>query len=192
MSHGPRFEPRRRPRKTSLGVALLVAVLLAARACSDSNTEHEANSPASVTESLAAGEHKIGRVVDGDTLLLADGKRVRLLGVDTPETVKPDTPPEPWGAEASQFTHDFLAGGTVRLEFDRERVDAYGRYLAYAWVGDRLLNEELLRAGLGRPLLKFNYSNSMKTRFRKAADEARREERGIWSLERPATNRKAA
>lgn len=192
MNQGPRFEPRRRPRKTSLGVAVLVALLLAARACSDSNIEHEADTPASVTESLAAGEHRIRRVVDGDTLLLDDGSRVRLLGVDTPETVKPDTPPEPWGAEASQFTHDFLAGGTVRLDFDRERVDAYGRYLAYAWVGDRLLNEELLRAGLGRPLLQFNYSSSMKTRFRKAADEARQAERGIWSHDRPAANRKAA
>jgi micrococcal nuclease len=189
MSHaGPRFQPRRRPRPASLAVVAMVALLLVVRACVEGDTEP--STPP--LESLAAGEYLLERVVDGDTLLLRNGARVRLLGVDTPETVKPDTPPEPWGAEASQFTRDFLAGGAVRLEFDRERVDSYGRFLAYAWVGERLLNEELLRAGLARPLLHFNYSSSMKTRFRHAADEAREAGLRIWSHEPPTARRKAA
>ena len=113
-----------------------------------------------------------GAVVDGDTLLLRDGTRIRLMGVDTPETVKPDTPVEPWGPEASEFTRDFVAGGPVRLEFDRERTDRFGRHLAYVWVGNRMLNEELLRAGLARWEPGYHYSQAMKTRFRRAQREA--------------------
>ena len=99
---------------------------------------------------LPEGVYQVRRVVDGDTLLLRDGNRVRLMGVDTPETVKPDHPVEPWGAEATAFTRNFVAAGPVRLAFDRVRLDRFNRYLAYVWVDDKLLNEELLRAGLAR------------------------------------------
>ncbi|MEZ6073003.1 MAG: thermonuclease family protein [Pirellulales bacterium] len=125
--------------------------------------------------------HQVQRVVDGDTLLLANKARVRLIGIDTPETVKPDTPPEPWGAEASAFTKQFVRGGTVRLEFDRERVDQYDRVLAYVYVDDQMLNEELLRAGLARMEPQYRYAPSMKRRFRAAEDEARAQHLGIWS-----------
>src|SRR5262249_1800710 len=76
-------------------------------------------------EALGEGTYQVRRVVDGDTLLLADGARVRLEGIDTPETVKVDTPVEPWGPEASQFAKDFVerAGGQVRLTFPLERRD---------------------------------------------------------------------
>lgn len=132
---------------------------------------------------LDEGIYRVERVVDGDTLLLVGGDRVRLIGVDTPETVKPDHPVEPWGPEASDFTKQFVAGGEVRLQFDRQRVDQYGRRLAYVWVDDRMLNEELLRAGLGRALLQHRYSPAMKRRFEAAQEEAQREGRGIWSVD---------
>src|SRR5262245_6027922 len=66
-------------------------------------------------------DYRVERVVDGDTLLLEGGIRVRLLGVNTPETKHPSRPVEPLGEEASAFTRDFVKGGTVRLRFDRER-----------------------------------------------------------------------
>ena len=69
----------------------------------------------------------------------------------------------------------------MRLQFDKERLDRYDRFLAYVFVGDRMLNEELARAGLARVELKFHYSSTMKNRFRKAEDEARTARRGIWS-----------
>ncbi|HTI49382.1 MAG TPA: thermonuclease family protein [Planctomycetaceae bacterium] len=123
----------------------------------------------------------VRRAVDGDTLLLEDGRRVRLLGVDTPETKREGTPVEPWGPEAHDFTARLVEGRLVRLEFDRERHDKYDRILAYVYTDDKLLNEELLRAGLGRALLKFPYSDAMKRRFRKAEQEARAARRGIWN-----------
>jgi micrococcal nuclease len=137
-------------------------------------------------EVLAEGVHQVARVVDGDTLLLVSGARVRLQGIDTPETVAEDRPVEAWGPEASQFTKDFIAhaGGRLRLTFSLERRDRYDRFLAFAWNGERMLNEELVRAGLAEARRDFRYSGTMKRRLAAAQEEARRAGRGIWSVER--------
>ncbi len=126
----------------------------------------------------------VERVIDGDTLLLADHTHIRLLGVDTPETKRPHTPVEPWGPEASEFTRAHVEGRMVRLEFDKERYDKYDRVLAYVYLGDWFLNEELIRAGMGRAITNHPYSEAMKRRFRAAEREAQRERLGIWSQAR--------
>ncbi|MEX0675619.1 MAG: thermonuclease family protein [Pirellulales bacterium] len=144
-----------------------------------------ASSPA---QPPAAGLHHVVRVVDGDTIVIAPDGVVRLIGVDTPETVKPDHAIERFGPEATLFTQQFLSGGTARLTFDRERLDRFGRFLAYVWVEKRLLNEELLRAGLGRFEPQFHYSELMKRRFRRAQEEARQARVGIWSEESETRN----
>ena len=166
---------RRRVRPPRLGAAvvLLVVAILIARYAVES-PQRPAPPPRTETQ-------RVERVVDGDTLLLADRTRVRLIGVNTPETVKPDTPPEPWGKEASQFTREFLSGGEVRLEFDEERLDQHGRTLAYVWVGERMLNEELLRAGLARAEMHFRYDGAKKDRFRAAQQAAKKAKLGLWS-----------
>ena len=130
----------------------------------------------------SARPYAVERVVDGDTLLLADDTRVRLIGVDTPEMGRPNLPPEPLAAEASEFTRRQVEGREVRLEFDRERRDEYRRVLAYVWVGGRCLNEELIRAGYSRAETRFPYRAVMKGRFRAAEDEARRAGVGLWGL----------
>ena len=132
-------------------------------------------------ELLEEGIHQVRRVVDGDTLVLASGARLRLQGIDTPETVKPNHPVEKWGPEAAAFTRDFLDRGEVRLVFDRERQDRYGRFLAYVYVDDRMLNEELVRAGLATAEPGFRYSASMKRKVLAAEAEAKAARRGIWS-----------
>ena len=137
--------------------------------------------PPTPPEPLAPGVHRLVRVIDGDTLIFAPHATVRLIGVDTPETVKPEHPVEAFGPEATAFTREFLAGGEARLSFDRERVDRFGRFLAYVWVDERMLNEELVRAGLARFEAHFSYSQANKDRFRRAQQEARREHLGIWS-----------
>lgn len=132
---------------------------------------------------LAEDSYAISRVVDGDTIIVAPNTRVRLLGIDTPETVRPEHPVEPFGPEATAFTRRFLADGTARLTFDRERFDRFGRHLAYVWVDGQLLNEELLRAGLARWEPQFNYAEPMKRRFKAAQREAQDAQRGVWSAE---------
>jgi micrococcal nuclease len=134
-------------------------------------------------ESLDEGLHRVRRVVDGDTLLLESGARVRLQGIDAPESVRPDSPVQPWGPEASAFTKEFIAdaGQQVRLTFSLERKDRHDRFLAFVWNGDVLLNEELVRAGLAHARLDYRYSGPMKRRLAAAEKAARAEKRGIWS-----------
>jgi len=127
------------------------------------------------------GPYRVRRVIDGDTLLLEDGTRVRLLGVDTPETKHPSQPAEPLGRQAAAFTRRHVEGRRVRLRFDRERRDRYRRVLAYVYRGEWFLNEELIRAGFSRAETGFPYSRRMKQRFLKAEAEAREAERGLWA-----------
>jgi micrococcal nuclease len=99
---------------------------------------------------------RVVAVVDGDTIDVAwagRGERVRLLGVDTPETVDPDRPVGCYGPEAAAFTRQRLQGRTVRLRFDRERRDRFGRLLAYVDVDGRRFNDELLAGGYARLLV---------------------------------------
>jgi len=134
-------------------------------------------------EQLHEGVHTVSRVVDGDTLLLESGARVRLQGIDTPETVREDRPVEAWGPEASTFSKNFVADANrqVRLTFSLERKDRYDRFLAFVWKGDVMLNEELVRAGLAHARLDYRYSGPMKRRLAAAEKEARAAKRGIWS-----------
>jgi micrococcal nuclease len=95
------------------------------------------------------------RAVDGDTLEVRIGgevEDVRLIGVDTPETVDPEEPVQCFGPRASRFTHRAADGRRLRLVFGAERRDAYGRLLAYAYIGHTFLNAELVRRGLARTL----------------------------------------
>jgi micrococcal nuclease len=95
-------------------------------------------------------------VVDGDTLDVDWGgrrERLRLLGVDTPETVDISRPIGCYGPEASAFTHRRLQGRAVGLSFDRQRRDRYGRLLAYVEVDGRRFNDELLTGGYARLLV---------------------------------------
>ncbi len=121
----------------------------------------------------------VARVIDGDTLELAGGDRVRLIGIDTPEFG--DGVPEPFAVEAKQFTRHMVAGSSVHLQFDRERFDKYGRILATVHVDGKCLSEELARAGLGRVLTRFRYSALLKKRLLAAEEEARSLRLGVWS-----------
>jgi micrococcal nuclease len=109
-----------------------------------------------------------------------------LQGIDTPETVKPETPVEPWGPEASAYTTTFVqeAAGRVRVEIDGEPRDKYGRHLAFIWNGDRLLNEELVRKGLARATLQYEFGVRKKDLLRRAQRDAQKNGAGLWSSRR--------
>ena len=169
-------------RRTSIAgwVILLAVLVLLARLGGRGPTPEPPIAP------LDTGEVRVGRVIDGDTLELSDGTKVRLIGVDTPELARAGRPAEPFAHEAARFTEQFLSQGPVRLELDPyERQDRYGRRLAYVWVGQRMLNEELLLAGLARARLEFGYSEVMKVRFAQAEAQARQARRGLWGFTAP-------
>ena len=129
----------------------------------------------------------VERVVDGDTVVVnpvvSGTEDVRLLGVDTPETVDPAEPIEPYGPEASTFAKQQLEGQRVTLIFDQERTDQYGRALAYVQIVGQgeTFNETLLRQGYAQ-LYVVPPNVRYEAAFTQAQDQARQTSRGIWSL----------
>ena len=122
------------------------------------------------------------RVVDGDTIIvLIDGnkERVRLIGVDTPETVHPNKPVEHFGKEASAFTKSMVEGKMVRLEHDGLQRDRYGRLLAYVYLADgTFLNAEIIQRGYGFAYTRFPFK--FLEEFRAYEKYARENQLGLW------------
>jgi micrococcal nuclease len=127
---------------------------------------------------------QVTRVVDGDTVVVELGgreERVRYIGVDTPETVKPGAPVECWGQAASALNRRLVAGRRVTLRFDRELRDRYGRLLAYVYrARDALfVNAALVRDGAARVLpIPPNLAHA--GTFARLQAEARAAGRGLW------------
>ena len=125
-------------------------------------------------------------VVDGDTFKASvDGKNitVRILGINTPETVDPRKAPECFGHEASDETKSLLGNRKVQLHFNpnRELKDKYGRYLAYVYRDDGLfVNEELLKNGFAREYT-YGTAYSFQQEFRAIEADAQKEKRGLWN-----------
>lgn len=124
-------------------------------------------------------------VVDGDTIDVdVDGRRerVRLIGIDTPETLKPDTPVECYGPEATARAADLLPEATpVRLERDVEPRDTYGRLLAYVYraADGMFVNLQLVAGGFARPL-PFEPNTAHAGEFASAAATAQSQSLGLW------------
>ena len=136
---------------------------------------------ASVTRN-AKTEHSVGtRVLDGDTSVVQHNgqkDKVRLFGVDTPETKDPRKPVERFGMEASRFTASLLKGQRVRLEIQAVPTsrDRYGRLLAYVFRQSDgvLVNKEIIRQGYGHAYTKYPFDPVRMEQFRAAEREARR------------------
>jgi micrococcal nuclease len=123
--------------------------------------------------------YKVKRAVDGDTLLLNNGERVRLIGVDTPETKHPQKPVEYFGREAYLFTKQMVDGKEARFEFEGPKRDRYGRLLAYVYLSDgTFLNAEIIKQGYGFAYTRFPFKHMEE--FRKYEREARENRRGLW------------
>lgn len=135
--------------------------------------------------SPAQGERLEGvvvRVVDGDTIHVRLGERVekvRYIGVDTPEIQHPTRGEEPGGRQAAQVNRRLVAGRQVQLELDVQARDRHGRLLAYVWVGDLMVNAELVRLGYAQVL---TVPPNVKHRelLAKLQREARDAGRGLW------------
>ena len=135
----------------------------------------------------------VSKIYDGDTIVVGRGWRrttIRLIGVDTPETVHPDKPVQFYGPEASDFTKRSLLGKWVRLEFDAPNrpggnIDHYGRTLAYVITEDgKNFDLELVRLGYGRAYTR--YPLKYMSEFKAAERSARAQGLGMWSQEKKA------
>lgn len=124
---------------------------------------------------------QVKRVVDGDTILLENGEKVRYIGVNTPESVDPRQGVECFGKEASVFNRDLVEGKRVRLERDTSDRDKYGRLLRFVYLEDgTFVNELLVREGYAF-VSTYPPDVSKQDTFRLAEKQARDEKRGLWS-----------
>lgn len=139
-----------------------------------------------------AKTYDVIRVVDGDTIKVnINGKEesVRFLLVDTPETVHPDKPVQPFGKEASQFVKERLSGKQVQLELDISERDKYGRLLMYVYDEEgNSIQEALLKRGLARVAYIYNPNVKYVDRYQAIQREAQEKAVGIWSIENYVTD----
>jgi len=160
-------------RKRKLWAAVLAAVVVAAIAY----LKREVGPPD--RGSLSATRRCV-RVIDGDTLELDGGERVRLIGVDTPESVDPRRPVEYFGKEASAFTRRLAEDRMVALQYDEDTRDRYGRTLAYVYLEDgTFVNAEIIRQGYGHAYTRFPFR--YQEEFLALERQAREEGRGLWA-----------
>ena len=133
----------------------------------------------------SAASYRVLRIVDGDTIqILYKGKneKVRLLCVDTPESVHPDREQNvPIGNVASKYTRKRLHRTVVNLEFDGMLRDRYGRLLAYVHIHNVNFNLELVREGLSPYYTEYGKSRKYDNEFRAAEAAAMNQRLGIWN-----------
>ena len=128
---------------------------------------------------------RVAAVIDGDTIVLGDGRHLRLIGLNTPELGRDGKAPEPGAIAARDQLRAliFTNRQQVDLRFDQERQDHYGRLLAHAFVADgRNITEQLLRAGAGSQLV-VPPNTWQVSCYQAAVNDARRQRKGIWALD---------
>lgn len=126
------------------------------------------------------GEVKVVRVIDGDTIEIEGGERVRYIGIDTPETVDPRKSVQCFGVEASNKNKELVENKMVRLEKDITDRDKYNRLLRYVYVDDTFINLELVKQGFA-----YSYSYPPDIKYQdqivKAQQDARENKKGLWN-----------
>lgn len=184
---------RKSSRKAPYSIAaLLVAAVIAAGQLL--LPQKSSPPPAPVAGDQVAGEvYRVSHVYDGDTLKLDNGERVRMIGIDTPESrdniklrrdvdkrrISMETQLK-MGKKAGAYTRALVAGQQVRLEYDVEKRDRYQRILAYVYLMDgTFVNEKIIREGYAYPLTvppNVRYAD----KFQQWFEEAREQKRGLW------------
>jgi micrococcal nuclease len=160
------------------GIAVLLGLVALVVLRPDGNGDEGAGAPGVRQARLA----EVVGVTDGDTVeVRIDGRTedVRYIGIDTPE-VDPSIGVECFGSEASRLNEELVAGRRVRLVFDDELRDRYGRLLAYVYVGRTLVNAEIVRRGYARTL-EIPPNTDRATLFARLERAAGRSGRGLWS-----------
>lgn len=172
-------------------VGALAAAAVVTVACGSTQTQEPAAAASAVTTPPrpvdgVVGPFAVVRIVDGDTIIVrtpSGDERVRMLGIDTPESVAPDRPVECFGPEASAETARLLEGQEVLLERDpaQGERDRYDRILAYVWRGDRLVNLDLIASGYA---YEYTYDDTYayQRAFRAAEQRARATQEGLWAV----------
>jgi endonuclease YncB( thermonuclease family) len=130
--------------------------------------------PVLINPATADELFRVKQVYDGDTVLLEDGRKVRYLGINSPEFQ------EPFYLKAKRFNESLVLGKEIRLEFDQEGADSYNRILAYVYVGDQMVNARLVGEGLAHVFF-IGPNRKHNALLLQAQAAAKQRRAGIWS-----------
>lgn len=140
--------------------------------------------PTVISKNTVLGENrqtvKVVRVVDGDTIEIEGGQKVRYIGIDTPETHDPKRPVGCFGKEAAAKNKELVEGKEITMEKDVSQTDRYGRLLRFVYVDNIFVNDYLVRQGYAHAS---TYPPDVKLaqQFKQAEQEARENNRGLWN-----------
>ena len=165
-----------------LGIFLMISAGVLG-GCSSSSDEP--------VKSTKAEQALVKRVVDGDTFVLDDGRKVRMIGINTPESVDPRRPVEYYGKEASSFTKKLLEGNKVYLDWGRTPKDRYDRWLAWVWLADgTFVNGYLVSEGYAQ-VYTFKDNPDHAEYLLELQRQARDAGRGLWGQSLPEDEARA-
>jgi micrococcal nuclease len=140
-----------------------------------------------ITANSVSDSYKVKHVVDGDTIELEDKTKIRILYLDTPESVKPETPVKCYGNEAKAYTTNLLSGKKVKLVSDKEKKDQYGRGLRIVFeegvdtsVFENSVNAKLVKNGYARAKF-FSPNRAFESQMRKLEKQAQSQNLGLWA-----------
>ncbi len=158
-----------------LSIFVLIGVL-SCTSCSSAYTRDERGQGAVAITAPGAPEElvRVRRVYDGDTVLLEDGRKVRYLGINAPEFQ------EPFYLKAKRLNESLVMGRDIRLEFDQERTDSYGRVLAYVYAGNEMANARLVQEGLAHAFF-IGPNRTHHALLLRLQAETQQRKVGIWS-----------
>ena len=195
MPHDEHHQPLLRRLRTLQGAATIIAILILTLTLPDALRAPKEEATATPSEAVAATSTvwTVSKVVDGDTIDVAaagEEHRIRLLGINTPESVDPRRPVQCFGKEASNFAKELLLGKTVRLEADptQDNQDRYGRLLRHVFLEDGThVNLKLVAEGYAH-----EYTYERAGRYQEILKDAERAARvagrGLWNPETCAGN----
>lgn len=172
-----------------IGISLLALVVLGSRPDLQNNLTKVLNlDPKIVEKNSTKGVEKVkvSRVIDGDTVELTDGRTVRYLNMDTPETKKPGTPVQCFGLEASSFNKKLVDGQEIEIKPDKENEDRYGRILRFIFLKgsnsqkiEESLNAKMVNEGYARSMI-IKPNTTYQNIFKDLEKEAKNKKLGIW------------
>lgn len=195
MYRSKRWEKRRPGKKLRVVYGTVVCLIFAAGLVLNRTKIYRAITPPIQHDSAGNELYYVRKVIDGDTIILFDHQKVRLIGIDCPERFESDKllrdasrsglnvkEITALGQRSYEFARVLCESQSVRLEFDRDKYDRYGRLLAFVFLSDgRMLNEELIKNGYALAYLRFDFNEQYQAKFRQAQQYARAARKGLWS-----------
>ena len=170
--------------KTSLRIifSIIIAIIPLIFQTRENRKDNTVSAQIESQNKSITNEYKVKRVVDGDTFEIESGEKVRLIGIDAPESVATNKLDGCLGEESAEFLRSLVEGKVVKLEPDKSNMDKYQRLLRYVWIDEKFVNNELVANGFA---VSYAYKPDIKYQeiFNKTQDEARSKKIGIWGPE---------